>query len=49
MGWMIWDLNPGSGNRFFSFSKMARMALELTQPPSQWVLGLFPIGKVAEA
>jgi len=29
------------------FTNMSRLALELTQPPIQWVLGSFPRGRVA--
>jgi hypothetical protein len=31
------------------FSTASRLALQPTQPPVQWVLGLFPRSKAAEA
>jgi hypothetical protein len=41
-GWMVWRLNLGGG-------KMSILALGPIQPPVQWVLGIFPRGKVPGA
>jgi hypothetical protein len=35
------------GQEIFLVSRMSRLALALTQPPTQWVLKSLPIGKAA--
>jgi hypothetical protein len=48
-----WLVSPGfisqQGKGLFLFYKLSRSALGLTQPPTQWALGLFPWGKMARA
>jgi hypothetical protein len=39
---MIQGLIPSRSKKFFSISKMSRLALEAIQPPVQWVLDFFP-------
>jgi len=43
----LWII-PG-GDEIFLFSKMYRLFPRLTQPPVQWVLGLFLQGEAAGA
>jgi hypothetical protein len=46
MGWIVWSLDPGGGKKFYV---PIQTAPRPTQPPVQWVLGLFPGGKAAGA